>query len=302
MSNELTYYTYGATGEVGDSASFTVNPTADTGQTTLVPGQQLALDDQFVANGQIYTYQGGADSGGTEEGFFATSSTGALVFFSSTPLSIEGHLTNPYTFTLNPSQGDTICFMAGTQIAIPNGSVNIEELVAGDLVLTAEGNAAPVQWLGRQTVSTVFADPIRVMPIRIRAGALEAGLPLRDLLVSPCHAILVDGVLVQAGALVNGSTIVRETDVPSTFVYYHVALADHSLILAEGVAAETFVDHVDRLKFDNWAEQVDAQPGLGTIKELPYARAASARQVPAAIARRLASRVAEVAGPLRATG
>lgn len=298
MSNELTYVTYAAT-EVGNGLSYTVNPDIETGTASLVPGQQLVQGDQFVADGQIFTYQGGADSGNVQEGFFATTASGAVVFFASTPLTPGS---TPDTFTLNTSQGDTICFMAGTQIATPNGSINIEDLTAGHLVLTAEGNAAPVQWIGRQTVSTVFADPMRVMPIRIRAGALDEGLPTRDLLVSPCHAILVDGVLVQAGALVNGSTIVRETDVPTTFVYYHVALADHSLILAEGVAAETFVDHVDRLRFDNWVEQVDAQPELGTIKELPYARAASARQVPTAIIRRIASRVAAVAGPLRATG
>ena len=34
----------------------------------------------------------------------------------------------------------------------------------------------------------------------------------------------------------------RETNVPSTYTYYHVELDDHSLILAEGVPAETFVD------------------------------------------------------------
>ena len=107
--------------------------------------------------------------------------------------------------------------MPGTLVATPDGERAIETLAIGDLVLTNEGRAMPVRWVGRQTVSTRFADPLRVLPIRVAAGALAENLPVRDLLVSPDHALLVDGILVQAGALVNGTTIRRETQVPVVF-------------------------------------------------------------------------------------
>jgi hypothetical protein len=141
----------------------------------------------------------------------------------------------------------------------------------------------PVSWLGRQTVSRIFADPMRVLPIRIKAGALAENVPSRDLLISADHAILIDAMLVQAGALVNGTSIVRETDVPTTYTLYHVEVDDHSLILADNVPSETFVDNVDRLAFDNWDEHVALYPEGKSIVEMAYPRAQSHRQVPRAV-------------------
>jgi hypothetical protein len=183
-----------------------------------------------------------------------------------------------------------ICFMAGTMIRTPDGEAGVETLARGDLVVTTNGVAKPVCWLGKQTVSMVFADPLRSLPIRIKAGALDENIPARDLLISPDHALMVDGVLVQAGALINGTSIQRETAVPQVFVYYHVELDDHSLILAENTPAETFVDNVDRLNFDNWAEHEALYPNGKPIDELPYPRAKGRRQVPVNIRVALAER------------
>jgi hypothetical protein len=185
---------------------------------------------------------------------------------------------------------DVICFMPGTNIAVPDGEAKVETLRPGDLVMTSAGEAKTVRWIGRQTVSRASADPLLVLPIRIKAGALGDNVPCRDLLISPDHAILVDGVLVQAGALVNGSSIIRETDVPQAYTYYHVELDDHSLVLAENVAAETFIDNVDRLAFDNWAEHESLYPDGKSIEEMLYPRAKSLRQVPQATRIRLATR------------
>jgi hypothetical protein len=145
----------------------------------------------------------------------------------------------------------------------------------------------PVRWVGHSHISTRFADPLRALPIRITAGALGAGLPKRDLLLSPDHAVFLGGILAQAGALVNGVNIIRETNVPETFTYYHVELETHELLMAEGVAAESFVDNVERMHFHNWDDRVaPATP----IEEMPYPRAKAQRQLPQALRNLLAAR------------
>jgi hypothetical protein len=207
----------------------------------------------------------------------------ADVTYSSETTSNQSTTGTSTTVVVDNSSGVPLCFLAGTRIATARGEVEVQALKAGDLVLTAQGQAVPVRWIGVKTVSALFSDPLRLMPVRIKAGAIAENMPKRDLLVSPEHAMFIGGVLVQAGAMVNGTSISRESDMPQRFTYYHVELADHALILAEGAPAETFVDNVDRMAFDNWAEH-EALFGQGdAIAEMEYPRAKAARQVPAAV-------------------
>ncbi len=208
-------------------------------------------------------------------------------------LTVSG-TTNPTT-TLTLLSTTAPCFCAGTSISTPNGTRLVEELAIGDTVLTPSGEVKTVRWMGRRVVDMKFADPLRALPVRIKAGALGNGLPVRDLLVSPYHAMFLDGILVQAGAMVNGSSIVREGNMPAQFTYYHIETADHALILAEGSPTETFVDNVDRMAFDNWAEYQAIAGDAEPIAEMDYPRAKSARQVPASLRAKLAALAAPYA-------
>ena len=182
-----------------------------------------------------------------------------------------------------------VCYFPGTLIRTPSGDVPVEKLAIGNDVVTFAGATMSIRWIGRNTVSTRFADPLRVLPIRIRAGALGDNQPERDLLVSPEHAVLVDDILVQAAALVNGVSIIRERNVPEVFTYYHVELIEHALILAEGLPAESFVDNIHRMAFDNWHEH-EALYGESPIREMQFPRAQSYRQVPIEIQKRVVER------------
>jgi Hint domain len=185
---------------------------------------------------------------------------------------------------------DAACFAAGTRIATSDGEVAVETLCPGDIVLTAAGDPVAVKWLGRQSVHRVFAGP-RLQLIVIHAGALGDGLPHSNLTVTADHAVLVDGILCNAGALVNGATIIAvpRKEMDERFSVYHVETEDHAIIRANGAAAETFIDNISRRVFDNYAEFEAMYGDVPEMRELPYPRAMSARQLPDRILRMLAS-------------
>ncbi len=244
---------------------------------TLYPTQQDTSDgytSYIDSSGVSFT-----DSNGNQINIYSTGNGQYLSTIQDPAGNFIANNTTVTSFSITP-----ICFMPGTLIRTPEGDVAVETLQAGDFVLTASGLAKPVRWLGRSDVSARFADPLRSAPIRITAGALGKNLPARDLRVSSAHAVFINNVLVQAGALVNGVTIIRE-QIEADFSFYHVELETHELLISEGLASESFVDNIDRMHFSNWAERACPET---PIEEMTFPRVKSARQLPAAIRRLVA--------------
>jgi Ca2+-binding RTX toxin-like protein len=155
---------------------------------------------------------------------------------------------------------DMPCFAAGTRILTPSGERPVEALRAGDLVVTAAGRIAPVRWVGHRAVQLRrHPRPRAAAPVRIAAGALGPGTPLRDLRVSPDHALLLDGVLVPALALVDGAAVVQEAWCAAV-TYFHVELDRHDVLVAEGAAAESYLDDGNRHLFANAGAVVMLHP------------------------------------------
>lgn len=212
------------------------------------------------------------------------------MYGTTTPVGLNpGQASNPANL-YSSSATFTVCFAAGTMIATPAGERAVETLEIGDMVLTAEGAAVPVTFLGRQSLHKVFTPAERFAPVRVAAGALGQGLPHSDLVLTAAHALIIDGLAINAGALVNGTTITRDAaeTLPERVTYFHVETAGHDVILANGAPAETFVDYVSRRAFDNYADYVALYGDEQPVAALDMPRISSPRLVPAAIRARLA--------------
>jgi len=272
---------------------FTLNGAEGTADSTFKPGEPVTVGPLPFLGAATVTYVAHTNDGNGWIGEFTPpgSPISLFVLFSN-----DAGL--PAGVPIGTSATDlAICFLTGTMVATPAGERPVETLRIGDIVLTADNSTRTVRWIGRQSVVSAFAQPLRSYPIRIAAGALGNELPNRDLFLSPDHALLVDGVLVQAAALVNNTSITRVMHPGERFTYYHIETEDHALILAEGAPAETFVDNVTRRAFDNYAEYEALCGGEETtIPELELPRAKSQRQVPHATRVRLAAVAAALAG------
>ncbi|MBT8412272.1 MAG: Hint domain-containing protein [Octadecabacter sp.] len=135
------------------------------------------------------------------------------------------------------------------------GETAIEDLAVGYVIVTASGRAVGIKRVGRQTVDKRLCGP-KMEPVRIRAGALGHGLPHSDLIVTADHGMILDNLLINASALVNGTTIafVPLSELPALVTCYHIEIEPHDVILANGAPSETFVDAVGRAAFDNFRE------------------------------------------------
>ena len=154
------------------------------------------------------------------------------------------------------------CFASGTRILTERGPVAVEALRLGDRVMTPatpECPSRPVIWLGHRAVDCrSHPRPADVVPIRVRAGAFGPGMPARDLLLSPDHAVFAREVLIPVRYLLNGTTITRERTAAVT--YWHVELSEHAILLAEGLPVESYLDTGNRAAFANHAGPVWLHP------------------------------------------
>jgi hypothetical protein len=169
------------------------------------------------------------------------------------------------------------CFADNTKIMTLRGEIPIEQVVVGDRVVTLTGIGAtlkPITWIGRVEVDLdTHPDPLTAAPIRICAGAIDDGMPIRDLRVSPDHGISLEDdtgrrVLVSAVCLVNGATIVRDPP-KGRVTYYAIELEEHDVLMADGMACETYLENADRALFGTIVVPFPTKGKAGKPAKLP---------------------------------
>jgi hypothetical protein len=143
------------------------------------------------------------------------------------------------------------------------------------------GGLRPVQWIGRYPIKK--SDPLKAwvkdaLPIRIARSALGPELPHADLYVTGGHSLLIDGVLVPAEMLLNGTTITRyEASEYDELEYFHIKLESHDVIYAEGTPAETLLEVNEcAVNFANYFRQYGT-PATAEARCAPYVHAIGGR-------------------------
>ena len=85
-------------------------------------------------------------------------------------------------------------------------------------------------------------------PVRILKDAIADGVPFKDMLITAEHCLFFDGKFVPARMLVNGRSIFFDKSITS-YDYYHIETEEHSVIMADGMLTESYLDTGNRRTF-----------------------------------------------------
>ncbi|WP_288940491.1 Hint domain-containing protein [uncultured Roseovarius sp.] len=160
----------------------------------------------------------------------------------------DGNVTD--TMTFSNIENIIPCFTPGTVIATPKGERLVEDLQAGDRIITRDNGIQEIRWLGRRDLQgRELLQAPHLKPVLIRAGSLGHGLPETDMVVSPNHRVLINNdrtalyfeereVLAAAKHLtgLDGVDAVEASSVS----YIHFMFDQHEVVLSNGAWTESF--------------------------------------------------------------
>ena len=215
-------------------------------------GAYLHLDMPDYVSGSVTNFAVGKsiDLSGVAAGS-VTLASGTLSFTGgSFALSLDGVTEVQAVTSADGALVSALCFCAGTQILTPSGEVPVETLSVGDPVVTASGIVERVVWIGTGKVMVARGRRSAATPVIVRKGALADNVPNRDLRVTKGHSLFLDGVLIPVEFLINHRSIVWD-DLAQEVTIYHVELARHDVLVANGAPAESYRDDGNRWLFQN---------------------------------------------------
>ncbi|BCI65508.1 Hint domain-containing protein [Acetobacter aceti] len=175
-----------------------------------------------------------------------------------------------FTYTQNNDGTYTFaCFLADSMILTPQGDVPVQDILIGDEVMTMVNGLPEIRkvvWTGVSHVSlrADLPDDEAGYPVRILKGAFRQNVPWKDMLITSEHCLYLEGRFIPARLLVNGHSIFYDRTITS-YDYYHVETERHSILSADGVLTESYLDTGNRSSFRQ----------SGTVAALPISRALS---------------------------
>ncbi|GAA4481332.1 Hint domain-containing protein [Gluconacetobacter asukensis] len=224
---------------------------------------------------------------------------------SATTLNILNVSSSGYTLGTD-STGDLVymvCYLAGTMIRMADGGeCAVEEIGIGDSVLTydwREGRdrVRPVIWAGHQHVAVRpdLPDDQAGYPVRVAANAIADGVPCKDLLITSEHSLFFGGKFIPVRMLVNGRSIFYDRSI-TCYDYYHIETDRHSVIMADGVLSESYLDTGNRRGFTQHGSVLTLGGRVGTWQEDAAAPLTVDRAFAEPLFRQIDARAALLAG------
>lgn len=149
-----------------------------------------------------------------------------------------------------------VCFLSGTIIRLIDGHCAIEDIKVGDTILTYDAQvkkkvSKKVTWVGKKRahINSKLPDDQAGYPVRILKDTFKKNVPNKDLLITPEHCLFIDGYFIPARMLVNGRSIFYDYSITS-YDYYHVETENHSIIWADNMLTESYLNTGNRYQFN----------------------------------------------------
>ncbi|MDN5568037.1 MAG: Hint domain-containing protein, partial [Paracoccus sp. (in: a-proteobacteria)] len=189
----------------------------------------------------------------------------------------------PISFAPQIFDLEIVCFAAGTMIRTAHGDVAVQDLRKGDMIWTRDNGFQPLRWAGvsHLDASDLAAKP-KLLPIRIKAGALGLNMPAVDLVVSPQHRVLVRSAIAQRmfGAMEVLVPAKHLTELPGVDIdsdvtaisYHHLMFDAHEVVMSNGAASESLYPGPQALRAlgaDALAEIEAIFPGIMSTQSQP---------------------------------
>ncbi len=241
-------------------------------------GESTSLTIANVGNGDEFVFDGANFTGDTATltGSTLTVKSGATTVLTMNNVGLDSG--SSATFKVSGDVISAVCYARGTMLRTPEGEIPVERMRSGRHIVTLVDGVemtTTVKWLGHRRIDLrSHPQPETVQPVRIIRGAIADNVPHRDLVVSPDHAIFIDGKLICARQLINGTTIRQETNWAAVD-YYHVQLDEHAILLAEGLPAESYLETGNAGFFGNSGVPMVLHPDLTDETDYPTREADS---------------------------
>ncbi len=232
----------------------TIEVGAGTNLTIIQYITNISVNDTIVLDGTV------ADGVVYKDGVYTLTDNGQPIQGTASfqlPAANEGS-----TFTVTNVNGKTylnattvVCFLAGSMIRTSEGDVAVEDIQIGDQLVTFDWKhnrevTHPVVWVGKAhaMVRAGLPDDEAGYPVRVLKDAIADGVPYKDMLITAEHCLFFEGKFVPVRMLVNGVSIFYDKSITS-YDYYHVETEQHSVIMADGMLTESYLDTGNRRAF-----------------------------------------------------